>query len=82
MGRGTSQPDQEWRHLAQANRHIADAKKFVARQRQIVERVKAKGSGALADALVTLDVLEATLQELERHRQLILTSIERSTAPA
>ena len=66
--------NQERNHLAQADRHIAQAKNYVARQRLIIDRLMATGRPT-DHARLTLAAFEGTLQALERHRAIILTTL-------
>jgi len=64
-------PDQEHKHLAQADRHIAETKEHVARQRVIVHNAINKGHRSI-EAESMLRTFEESLCLFERHRQLIL----------
>ena len=67
-------PDQERKHLAQADRHIAEVKKHITRQRAIVQSAIEKGLPSL-DAETLLKTFEGSLRAFEGHRQLILGSM-------
>ena len=67
-------PDQERKHLAQADRHVAEAKKHILRQRVLVQKAIKTGRPS-AEAQSMLEALQANLRGFEKHRQLILTSL-------
>ena len=56
--------------LARTDRHIADCKAILARQRELLRGLVERGQST-ESAEDTLNVVEATLRTLERHRQII-----------
>ena len=67
-------PDQERKHLAQADRHITEVKKHILRQRVLVQKAIKTGRPS-AEAQSMLEALQASLRAFEKHRQLILLAI-------
>jgi hypothetical protein len=67
-------PDQERKHLAQADRHIIEVKKHILRQRVLVQKAIKTGRPS-AEAQSMLEALQASLHAFEKHRQLILASL-------
>jgi len=67
-------PDQERKHLAQADRHITQVKKHILRQRVLVRKAIKTGRPSV-EAQSMLEVLQASLRVFEKHRQLILRSL-------
>jgi hypothetical protein len=67
-------PDQERKHLVQADRHITEVKKHILRQRVLVQKTIKTGQPSI-EAQSMLEVLQASLRALEKHRQLILAAL-------
>ena len=67
-------PDQERKHLVQADRHITEVKKHILRQRVLVQKAIKTGQPSV-EAQSMLEVLQASLRALEKHRQLILAAL-------
>jgi hypothetical protein len=68
-------PDQQRRHLAQAEQHVAEAEAKIVRQRQLIEKLRRDGHETdLAESL--LYALETSLHAFEHHRKLILEHLE------
>ena len=67
-------PDQERKHLVQADRHITEVKKHILRQRVLVQKAIKTGQPSV-EAQSMLEVLQASLRAVEKHRQLILASL-------
>jgi hypothetical protein len=67
-------PDQESKHLVQADRHITEVKKHILRQRVLVQKAIKTGQPSV-EAQSMLEVLQASLRALEKHRQLILAAL-------
>jgi len=70
-------PDQERKHLAQADRHIAETKKRIARQRVIVQNAINNGHRSI-EAESMLRAFEESLRLFEKHRQLILNFLAKA----
>ena len=67
-------PDQERRHLAQADRHIAECKSLIARQEELVRRITQRGQST-DWAEDTLNAFQSSLDAFEAHRKLIVSAI-------
>ena len=64
----------EHEHLAQAHRHIARAEDMVREQRSLIERMAEHGHDTeLAQEL--LHTMQATLQQMYEHREMIEAAI-------
>ena len=70
-----SDPDQERRHLVQADGHIAECKDHIARQQRMIEQLAGRGQPTEV-AQVMLEALQSTLRAFEAHRKLIIAQID------
>jgi hypothetical protein len=72
---GLLNPDQQQRHLAQAEEHIAEAETHIAHQREVIEELRRDGHETrLAESMLL--ALEKSLHAFEHHRKLILEHLE------
>ena len=69
----------ELAHLALTERHIVDAELCVSRQRMLVARMR--GVGGACPERVVLARFEETLAAFNRHRRMILDSIDALMRP-
>jgi hypothetical protein len=68
-------PDQERRHLAQADQHIAECKGRIALQEERILRMRQRGEET-AWAQGMLEALQSSLRAFEKHRKLIVSAID------
>src|SRR5262249_51864110 len=67
-------PDQERKHLAQADRHISEVKKHILRQRVLVQKAIKTGRPS-AEAQSMLEALQASLRAFVKHRWQALRNV-------
>jgi hypothetical protein len=74
--------EQLQKHFGQVERHVVETKAHVARQQQIVRELSLRKESLLKsdlreDAAKMLAILEDSLRNLEQHRELIRSWLER-----
>jgi hypothetical protein len=73
----TSIDERKREQLAQTDRHIANCKTILARQRELLRGLVERDQPTQSTE-DTLNVVDATLRTLERHRQIILDGLRRA----